>query len=902
MAKARKQLNYRILLLMGTVVVVLLGVFLAATQLTSSLTPEEYIAKCDKALKKDPVDWSGAMGNLNSAIRATGDETFPGKLFLRGYQILSDQVKQDRSLSLADRQQRQGAAMRMLDRALERNAKYCPALIKKMEFYYPRFASNPKGYQPRIRDFITNMTTVLNSPEYQHNAKFYFQRGMANWYLRRLAGTGRGKEYAEAAIVDFNQAVIKASGDEATPEDKENEIPYRLELAKRYSDLGEEEKANAEYDKGIKANPTSASLYVGYSSYLRKQKKEAESLEQIKLAIEKGDNPALGYVELAVHHSIKQEYSQAEEALNNALKKDSAALVVYPSMARLQWIQNRPDAAFAWLRKGLVALREHVEKKDPNKKKVNARRWRRMLNYRLADYLLDVAIYARGDDQAKVPDLLAEAQECHTNLVQIYEKDPLQLIIAGKIAYVKKDWPEARRCLEEATKGGQRDLNTITTLSMVYQNLRLPSKAEKLVNAILAINVEIPNRVRFLLTAANFRIKAHDYLKALRLVNLALEADADNSDVHRFRRILAQALASDTTLIVPKSDDERNMVLLRAREMVLEERYEGAEKRLLMLREHDPKDTDSARLLLELYQRTNRKPKAQELLATLIEEDPTNESFQRMSEWLMADPERRVALQKEYAHALEDVPLRYLRLSDICTRANEAEKAKEWFNKAVKEYPEDQRVVKARIAKLLKDKEWASVAKLLDQIDNETDRKLATANLAKHQEKWGEAISIYKQVLEESPHWKAVRFLLGQCYFDSKDIPEAKKQYNWIVNEDNTHLAAMKELARIAQQEGQYDEFMTILREIRRYPHGRQDTEIDRWWTRRELDTKDRPAAITRREVIFRKAPNDASNILSLARLYEQEKDVPRAQAKYEYLYKTTENPMQYAQTLSLFY
>ena len=890
MAKTRKKkLNYRVILLIATILVVLLLAFVIYYFNSKKKEPAEYAAAAEAVIAKEPINWGKAQANLQQAIKVSEEDDkypFPGEYYLRRSDLFIQQAKEDSSLSSAEREEKLRNGFSVLNLSLQRNPKFYAALERRVEYRWPHIHRAPKDNQPAILGFIKDMDSILGSKDHQ-TAERYFKRGVARWILVTLGEN----EHIKEAISDLKKATVLDP----------KEIKYWLAMAGVYERQKDLDKMEAVFADAIKINPKNASLRVQHAQRLLKNEKEPEALAEIQKAIEVDPKAADGNIALAEYYRSKKEYAKAETTLRKALLIDSTRVMIYRSLARLHWIQRDFTKATATLREGLKALDRHVESQDAQKRVINARVWRARLNYWLADYLLDERAMLK-DTPLRQAELLKEAKKSHALLIRTLPDDPLQWKIAGKIAYAEKNWEVARQHFERSVQKGVQDLSMAVAMMNVYQNLKLPGKSERVVTTILRSNAQTMKEPFFLLRAARYRMDARDYRAALDLIDRALSADSKNEEALCLRRAVQLATSGETVLVVPASKEEQAMMWRRANDLLLDEDFEKAEKMFLLLQKAQPGDLLVLERLVNLYLRTGRKPLAATLLAAASKANPDNKQLQNITELIQADPERYVTLQKKFAQQIDDKLVRYLRLWQICRAAGEPKEAAEHLAKAITEFPKEPRVLGIRLSQLVADKKWQEAETLLKDFKDPLQQNLARGELAMRQKQWPKAIGIYIDLLQEKPHWKDVRYYLGMCYRASGDTTKAREEFSKVIADDSRYIPALKELAKIAYAANRFDEYDQYLRHIRRYPQGRKDPEVIEMWLVRGPEISDRPKAISERERIFQKNPKNAQNAWRLAKLYEQEKDWVKAQAKYEHLFSIAPDPIALVDVLSNFY
>jgi len=126
-----------------------------------------------------------------------------------------------------------------------------------------------------------------------------------------------------------------------------------------------------------------------------------------------------------------------------------------------------------------------------------------------------------------------------------------------------------------------------------------------------------------------------------------------------------------------------------------------------------------------------------------------------------------------------------------------------------REFPEDPEVLYMTSQVFLEIAERASQDLTVVAPNSYQTRELQAETL-ESQEKWAEAVAIYKKILEENPKLRGIHFRLGRAALSQSELPtsteDAKKEFAAELAIDPVNAAVEFWLGEIARRDGQWDE------------------------------------------------------------------------------------------------
>src|SRR5712664_3962562 len=197
----------------------------------------------------------------------------------------------------------------------------------------------------------------------------------------------------------------------------------------------------------------------------------------------------------------------------------------------------------------------------------------------------------------------------------------------------------------------------------------------------------------------------------------------------------------------------------------------------------DPADAESALWLARLYRLKNEHDKAEQVLKSILKNDPENEpAVEQLTQLLMdqgKSPEAVTLLEGITAHSSSPVLLDLL--GDAHTQAHELAKAEEAYRKAVE----------------------------LDPSELSHQRGLGQTLLA--EEKYSEALKVYQKLTDVMPDDSDVYLRIAQIYRELHQLDKAEENLVKARQYAPGSLEVMYNEAMLYQAQGRYDDAIRVL-------------------------------------------------------------------------------------------
>jgi len=197
----------------------------------------------------------------------------------------------------------------------------------------------------------------------------------------------------------------------------------------------------------------------------------------------------------------------------------------------------------------------------------------------------------------------------------------------------------------------------------------------------------------------------------------------------------------------------------------------------------DPSDTESALWLARLYRLKNEHDKAEQVLKSILKNDPENEpAVEQLTQLLMdqgKSPEAVALLEGITAHS--PLPVLLDLLGDARTQTHELAKAEEAYRKAAE----------------------------LDPSELSHQRGLGQTLLA--EEKYSEALKIYQKLSDVTPDDSDVYLRIAQIYRELHQLDKAEENLVKARQYAPGNLEVMYNEAMLYQAQGRYDDAIRVL-------------------------------------------------------------------------------------------
>ncbi|HPS51968.1 MAG TPA: tetratricopeptide repeat protein [Phycisphaerae bacterium] len=877
MAK-KKRLNSRMLVLLGVMAAILIICLTYIYFRSLPQNPEFYANKAAQLMSAPQKNYLEAINCLRLAAEYSSGIKRNEYLY-RQAELMLEYASRGVDLDDADREQAYSSGLGLLQKILQSDENYVPA--RKLLAQH-RWAIAVRARQWHLwENYIQQMDKLI---EAEDTAENYFRRGYAK---SALAMTD--PSFNDAAIEDFNKAIEL---------DKEK-LQYRIALARFYELIKDTASAELTYKKSMEANPDKADIRIEYANFLRRKNENKLAQRVIIDAIKCEPNNAAGYVAMAEMALAEKDYKTAQNALEKAKKIDPAMVYAYYYQANIARAQKRLKDAADALREGLSAV-ENRDMTSESGKKLDANKAKALLNYWLADIMLD--IYQTSNDPKEREAALQEAKACNTVLLKLSPDDPRQLKIDGRLAMIGQNYAKAKDCFEHSLEM-ETDLRTAAWLINIYRVLNLPTRGETLSKKILAVPGEEDN-VYFLLRYAEFRIDANDFTKATEYLSQVLAKEPDNRQAQELMAAieLVRAKRIENQKISPIA---RALLLRKAENFVVLNKLEQAQNILESLLRSNPKDMVVMSRLLSVYTQNGQTEKAAGTIDASLAKNPNNEDLKRWKALLNEkSPEKRCDIELNFAGKIQDPLNRALSSWSICKRYGQEKSAAKYLAEARKIKPDNQIVIEGYFLQALANKDYELARKEIEPLEKRDplDWNLYMGRLLYAQNNFESAATYLQGALKYQSYNQPARLMLADCFLQLNETEKAKQEFQRCFSNDSKDIRAMVGLAKIAMATHNVEEHDRWVELAYNYPEGKVDSYIREEYLRMNVDNKNPAQAIETRERLFEKEPSNLENALRLAFLYERKKDIAKAREKFEYIYANVADKISFAPLLAEFY
>jgi len=885
MAK-RKRLNKRVLALLISLGIILIlgGVGVVLRFLPKD--PAAYAQKGEEALAKG--EWKKAEDMFKIARNASTEAKYSQRLA----RFLLDRIGKDPSLTPAERRDRHRGAIGLLKEATMRDPTATDAQELLCDIYWGALLGSSGEGQEYLLDQLVDETTSLLKLKPEDD-QTYARRAVC--YARK-ARTVPSEATIKAAENDFRKAI----------EIKKDNPAYWLELIRFLSDpqINRRNEAMQVFVEAIAAMPNNADLRVEYAHMLNAEGRSADAMREIQAAIDNDQKNPRGYLALAAEYQKANQIDQALEALNRAIQVDDTDVRAYRQIAMIHTLKKQYPEALAALRKGLSVVEEYrknLSTTQPAAQNSRLALAQYELNYLLAKVLLDMQ-FATSDEKAKA-DLLAQAKTHLSEMEKIPAEEGLKDQIRGRIAIAENKADEAIRLLEKALEEIRGfDIQTASYLVSLYRAVTpaRPGDALKLCRQIaaqpgLADNVE----VRLLAARLEWDFGRQD--QALALIDEVLRIDPGNADALNLRKLL-RVTQTDTVSIpadVTLTPEAERRLLQQVAVWVADGQGAKALQLAENLYRRAPKNPTVVATLVNLYQQTNQIDKAKTVLRRAIADIPdSKENLEFQMKLLDAAPDARFQmLADEIGKTVTDKLSKALNLADLCATFGRLEEYKKNLAEAAAIDPNAPGVVERQFRLALAEKNWTmadTIVRAAAQANLDGVKGMFySARLAMARNDYAQAIKDLTAILDTNPRSREARLMQSEAYLERKekgDLDKAEAILEALWGSNPSDQAAVVLLARVKEAMGKWNEQRDLVSQA--YKIGSRHPYIVRWYLMiRQLagDESELGDLIRRREQLLASEPDNLSNVVLLARLYERTKN-PRAEEMYKLVYDRAED------------
>lgn len=879
MAK-KKRVNSRMLVLLMVMAVVLVVCLTLIYYRTLPQNPEAYADKALQEISKPQKNYADAIVNYGLAAQCSENGMKRNEYLFKQAELMLEYAAKGVTLDDADREQYYGRGLSQLQKILQSDENYIPArkLITQHKW---SIAVRAKRWD-MWADYIQQMDKLI---EAENTAENYFRRGYA-----KSAMAMTDPSYNYAAIDDFKKAIEL---------DKEK-LQYRIALARFYELIKDIPAAELTYKQSIESNPKKADICIEYATFLRRRDRADEAKREIAKAIQSEPDNAAGYVAMAEMALADKDYKTAQQALENAKRIDPAMVFTYYYEANIARAQKKFDAAADALRQGLAAVQNRNMKSETGKA-LDANKAKALLNYWLADVLLD--IYQISNDPKERQKVLDEAKQCNTILLKLSPDDPRQLKIDGRLAMISGNFDKAKDCFERSLEN-EMDLRTAAWLINIYKVLNLPTRGEILAKKILGIPGQETN-VYFLLRYAEFRMDANDFTKATEYLKQVLVLEPGNEQAKELLTaidITREKKLGNTEKLTPIA---RALLLRKAENFVVSNKLQQAQEILESLSARNPDDMVAMSRLLSVYMQDGQKGKALATIDAALKKEPNNEDLKRWKA-LLDEPssDKRCNIELSFAEKIDDPLNKALSMWSICKRYGREKEAVKYLDAARRLKPDNQIVIEGYFQQALTNKDYEQARKEIEPLEKRDpfSWNFYMGRILYAQGNFESAATYLQSALKHQSYNQIARLMLADCFLRLNQIEKAKIEFNRCFSNDSKDVRAMAGLAKIAMANHNVEEHDQWIGRAYSFPEGKVDPYIKEAYLRINDDMKDPVRAIEQREQTFAKEPMNLDNAMRLAMHYENQKNIAKARELYEYVYSHVDDKVAFAPALAEFY
>ena len=489
------------------------------------------------------------------------------------------------------------------------------------------------------------------------------------------------------------------------------------------------------------------------------------------------------------------------------------------------------------------------------------------------DQLLSMTMTSSEEKQKAA--LLAEAKARRDDLVKrVGEKHLSVLRSDGRMAYVENRNAEAIRLLTDlATRTQNRDSETLFLLATALMRDGSIGGAVQQYDKVLAND---PSNVAALQASADLELRLENIDSARARLNRVLTVDPTNESALRTLRLIDAVNKED----VQFEGDPVVQTMLQARRMrtKAEPDLAGAAK---IVDEALAKKPDDVRLVSErvgIYAQGGDIAGAKAFLDKKIEQYPDSAVLKTFRTQLAEnDPVKaRLAIIDESQMPPVDKALqKYL----IMRQAGLIKEAAPLLAEAAKAAPEDERVVDLLFVEAIEAKDMAKARQIaargaeknLDQLNG----LLFQARLEMAEEKHEAAAGTLERITQQAPFNAPAWRMLGQANLNVGRVDKALEAFKRALEIRPTDPSMIRPYLAALVRIGRLPEALDVARKaVARAP---DDSAVQMLLLELEESSGDKKAAIDARRILMARTPDDIGNVVSLARMLIDTKDVDGA-------------------------
>lgn len=594
----------------------------------------------------------------------------------------------------------------------------------------------------------------------------------------------------------------------------------------------------------------------------------------------------LGSLYNGLFEKVKSDPDKAKAVLTKALEIDPKDGRIYQELSRTYKLQRqaeKDDAKRAKIEAEEVELYKRGLKEIPNS--TNFRELKNKLSriFFYKELVLHDVDHARmatgeaGKDRREAA--LKSADEWLTTLTKELDPDSVEVrYLTAQLHNARGEYVEAIKAAEAAERiagmRGHYDLEVL--LGELYSRQQQWGAARTALEKAIKMNPNaFPLQVRLaqIFLQQNLATQALAYLKAdepgPRGDFLRQDPMARKLRMEAFRQLgqFDRAIQEGEQL----AGGDVNNEVVQAQLLVLNRKYDEAEKKLKAILAKEPTHVNANRVLLGLYRSADRMDEARAYVKTLLARDPENRLYRRMELELIdeKDPAKVDAQRLVFAQSEKDPFLRALGMFDYHANKDQFDEAAKHLDEAETIRPEAPVIIDRQFRLALRNEDWAKAeeyAKKNAQLNLDgAEGKIAEGRLALAKKEYDKAIDLMRAGLQKFPTNSLGWTYLAEAYSAAGRRSDAKSVLQEALKIDPTNGFANRAMADMLLKEG--DD-----REAEKYLQQAAKDIPDDDWVRRQLQIvkeKENPKdGIATREKIRQENPKDTQNLILLARLY----------------------------------
>jgi tetratricopeptide (TPR) repeat protein len=678
-------------------------------------------------------------------------------------------------------------------------------------------------------------------------------------------------------VAYLNQASQKPENEAKGVEDlkkaadlKPTDLRVLTVLREHWVAKGQRDLAEALCKDLIGKMPENPTGYLALGQLYLTEGEPDKAIGQLEKAVRLGKDLPQAAVALAQAHAAKQEYDAGDKLLSET-------------------IQSHPDHFDAWLARTDLLLRadkpaealelaEQWLKRPPILSGYKAQR-NRLERLQMCVQAASAAIVAAAPKDGATADasLVKKAQE----YVKTMEKEagqstPHTQSLQGRIYRLEGKIVEATKVLEKADKGFN---GTNADVRLRLAELYLMQREMGLTQKMLASVIQMaPKYARAYYMAAVVAAQIGDAAEAMAKLDAGLLLEPDNQEMLQLKIALlkasdqkAQIASVEQRVRQPVSAAER---LQRAYQSIVDKKPQEAEAICRDILASEPSNAGALRMLLALLLQQDRQQEARQVYDAARAAAPNDPAIRQLEMAFSAGmtPEQRDQKMLEVVQAEPDERVRNQQLYAFYMAREKYDEAAKIADQVERSNPEDERAVTMQFGLALVKQDWVRAQRYADIASRKdldgADGGFFRARLATARGDLQKALDELNIALQKYPSFSDGWVQLARIAMGLNRLEDARKALAKALEINPAKGEAYKGLAQIAVLQGNETEFEENLGKAVRYL--RDDPWVEEQATN-VSEKRDPQRAIQFRRQMMETNPNDTTNLVRLAALYERQ-------------------------------